>query len=104
MSALVCFTVVPDRLRRWEARLGDLSYGIYLNHFLVAALLLWIAEAAGRLIFGMYNKPAFGLFAAIGWTPPKTSRFRRECDSLIWVSDGGGGCGIRLAFSTLMNG
>ena len=65
VSALVCFTAVPDGLRRWESRFGDLTYGIYLNHFLVAASLLWIAEAYGAPIFGRYNKPEFGLWTAI---------------------------------------
>jgi peptidoglycan/LPS O-acetylase OafA/YrhL len=65
VSALVCFTVVPDALRRWESRLGDLTYGIYLNHFFVAAILLWIAEVYGSPIFGRYNKPEFGFWAAI---------------------------------------
>jgi peptidoglycan/LPS O-acetylase OafA/YrhL len=64
-SALVCFTVVPEWLRRWESRLGDLSYGIYLNHFAVAAILLWIAEAHGSEVFGRFNKPEFGLWAAL---------------------------------------
>ncbi len=66
VSALVCLTVVPERLRRWETRLGDLTYGIYLNHFLVAAGLLWMAEAYGGPIFGRYNDPAFGVIAALG--------------------------------------
>ena len=64
VSALVCFTAVPDALRHWESRLGDLTYGIYLNHFLVAAILLWIAEIYGSPIFGRYNKPEFGFWAA----------------------------------------
>jgi transposase InsO family protein len=44
------------------------------------------------------------LWRSLKWTPPRTSCFCRECNSLIWVSAGGGRCGIRLAFSTLMNG
>jgi hypothetical protein len=48
-------------------RLGDLTYGIYLNHFFVAATLLWIAEIFGSPIFGRYNKPEFGFWATIAW-------------------------------------
>ena len=65
VSALVCFTVVPQSFRRWESRFGDLTYGIYLNHFAVAAILLWVAELAGSPIFGRYNKPEFGVWTAI---------------------------------------
>jgi peptidoglycan/LPS O-acetylase OafA/YrhL len=56
---------VPQSFRRWEMRLGDLTYGIYLNHFFVAAILLWIAEVYGSPIFGRYNKPEFGFWAVI---------------------------------------
>jgi peptidoglycan/LPS O-acetylase OafA/YrhL len=65
VSALVCFTVVPEALRRWETRVGDLTYGIYLNHFFVAATLLWIAEIYGAPIFGRFNKPEFAVWAVI---------------------------------------
>jgi peptidoglycan/LPS O-acetylase OafA/YrhL len=65
VSAMVCLTVMPERLRKWETRLGDLTYGIYLNHFLVAAILLWIAEVYGAPVFGRYNTPVFGISAAI---------------------------------------
>jgi peptidoglycan/LPS O-acetylase OafA/YrhL len=61
LSAVVCLTVMPQSLRRWESRLGDLSYGIYLNHFLVAGLLLWLAETIGGEPFGHYGRPAFVL-------------------------------------------
>jgi peptidoglycan/LPS O-acetylase OafA/YrhL len=61
LSAVVCLTVMPQALRRWESRLGDLSYGIYLNHFLVAGLLLWLAETIGGEPFGHYGRPAFVL-------------------------------------------
>jgi peptidoglycan/LPS O-acetylase OafA/YrhL len=43
LSAVVCLTVIPS----WESRLGDLSYGIYLNHFMVAMLLLWLSNILG---------------------------------------------------------
>jgi peptidoglycan/LPS O-acetylase OafA/YrhL len=61
LSAIVCLTVMPERLRRIESRVGDLSYGIYLNHFMVAGLLMWITEAVGREIFGHYSAIEFGL-------------------------------------------
>jgi peptidoglycan/LPS O-acetylase OafA/YrhL len=61
LSAIVCLTVMPERLRRIESRVGDLSYGIYLNHFMVAGLLMWITEAVGREIFGHYSTIGFGL-------------------------------------------
>jgi peptidoglycan/LPS O-acetylase OafA/YrhL len=66
VSALVCLTIVPEGLRRWEARLGDLSYGIYLNHVLMAGLLMWIAEAYRPWLFGTFNQPAFGLSVVVG--------------------------------------
>jgi len=65
LSAVVCLTVVPAALRRWESRLGDLSYGIYLNHFLVAGLLLWLSEAVGWELFGRYDRAAFGVYAIL---------------------------------------
>ena len=65
LSAVVCLTVVPAQLRRWESRLGDLSYGIYLNHFLVAGLLLWLSEAVGWELFGRYDRAAFGVYAIL---------------------------------------
>src|SRR5262245_10416693 len=54
VSAAVSLTIMPQALKSWEARLGDLSYGIYLNHFLVAGLLLWLAEAIGGEPFGRW--------------------------------------------------
>ncbi len=65
VSAAVCLTVTPQALKSWEARLGDLSYGIYLNHFLVAGLLLWLAEAIGGEPFGRYGRASFGLVAIL---------------------------------------
>ena len=65
LSAAVCLTVVPQTLKSWESRLGDLSYGIYLNHFLVAGLLLWLAEAIGGEPFGRYGRASFGLVAIL---------------------------------------
>jgi peptidoglycan/LPS O-acetylase OafA/YrhL len=73
LSAVVCLTAIPASLRRWESRLGDLSYGIYLNHFMVAMILLWLTNILGVEIFGSYNHEAFGwstmvassLFAAL---------------------------------------
>lgn len=65
LSAVVCLTAIPERLRRWETRIGDLSYGIYLNHLMIAGFLLWIAEAAGREVFGHYGDIGFGISAII---------------------------------------
>jgi peptidoglycan/LPS O-acetylase OafA/YrhL len=36
-------------------RLGDLSYGMYLNHFIVAVVMLQLASVVGLPIFGRYN-------------------------------------------------
>ena len=65
LSAVVCLTVMPASLRRWGSRLGDLSYGIYLNHFLVAGLLLWLAEIIGDEPFGRYGRPAFVILVLV---------------------------------------
>jgi peptidoglycan/LPS O-acetylase OafA/YrhL len=65
LSAVVCLTVVPPWLRRWESKLGNLSYGIYLNHFMVAGLLLWLMEAIGHEVFGFYASAGFGISLAI---------------------------------------
>ncbi len=46
-------------------RLGDLSYGMYLNHFIVAVLMLYVADFVGRPIFGRYNGGETA-FATIG--------------------------------------
>lgn len=62
---MVCLTVVPPWLRRGESKLGNLSYGIYLNHFMVAGLLLWLMEAIGHEVFGFYASAGFGISLAI---------------------------------------
>jgi peptidoglycan/LPS O-acetylase OafA/YrhL len=65
VGGLVCLTIVPNWLRQWETRVGDLSYGIYLNHCLVAGILMWIAEASDPHLFGMFKQPQFGISVAV---------------------------------------
>jgi peptidoglycan/LPS O-acetylase OafA/YrhL len=65
LSAVVCLTAVPAWLRPWESRIGDLSYGIYLNHLMVAGLLLWLAQAVGSEVFGHYGAISFGVWAIV---------------------------------------
>lgn len=64
-TAAVCLMgPLPDRIERISESLGNLSYGIYLNHFICAALLLWAAELYGSDIFGTTLKTEFGLWCA----------------------------------------
>jgi hypothetical protein len=56
---------VPASLRGFESRLGDLSYGIYLNHSMVAGVLLWLANTIGGEPFGRYGTPGFVILILI---------------------------------------
>lgn len=42
-------------------RLGDLSYGLYLNHFIAAALMLVVADVAGSPLFGRTGDLGFSV-------------------------------------------
>jgi peptidoglycan/LPS O-acetylase OafA/YrhL len=63
IGAIVIFTRLPITLRSLDRTLGNLSYGIYLNHFLVAALMLTGCEALGKPVFGRLNQLPFGYYA-----------------------------------------
>lgn len=65
VTAAVCLMApLPARLRRLDNAVGNLSYGIYLNHFICAGILLWIAEILGSDVFGVTNHPGFGWWCA----------------------------------------
>jgi peptidoglycan/LPS O-acetylase OafA/YrhL len=52
-----------EREPRWSRTLGDLSYGIYLNHLLTAYLMLYAASLAGFSVFGRIGDVGFGVVA-----------------------------------------
>jgi transposase len=86
--------VVPAaELRRLEERVRDLERMLgrktMENEILKEALDLARAKKAILLS---------------SWTPPRTWQFCLVCDSIHRVRDGGGGCGVRLDFSTLRGG
>jgi peptidoglycan/LPS O-acetylase OafA/YrhL len=54
-TALVIQATRQRRESRVLRRLGDLSYGIYLNHFIVAVVMLAVANWVGYPVFGRYN-------------------------------------------------
>lgn len=67
MTALVIFTRVPEWAIKFDSAIGNLSYGVYLNQFLVAYLLLLVNETAQEKL-GRLNTLEFGLTAAIAST------------------------------------
>jgi len=54
---------MPDDESRWSKALGELSYGIYLNHFLTAWLLMYAGGVVGLSVFGRINTPGFAVVA-----------------------------------------
>lgn len=68
--AVVCFTRVPECFESIDRWFGNMSYGIYLNHFLVASLMLTADEIFARhfnyeRIFGIPNRTHFGVQAIV---------------------------------------
>ena len=66
--AAVCLTRIPEGLEPIDRWLGNMSYGIYLNHFFVASLMLTADEFFARYfnyerIFGTPNRTHFGVQA-----------------------------------------
>jgi len=60
---IACFASPSTFFCKVDRRIGDLSYGIYLNHFLIAQCMLSIAEICNFSIFGRVNHTSFGLWA-----------------------------------------
>jgi peptidoglycan/LPS O-acetylase OafA/YrhL len=70
LSVLACRTAVPERLRTLDGFIGNLSYGMYLNHLVVASALLAAGELAyersGAVLLSRGNSLRFGLLALLG--------------------------------------
>jgi peptidoglycan/LPS O-acetylase OafA/YrhL len=65
VTAAVIFSRVPEWFESFDRKLGELSYGIYINHFFVALVLLSIAGAANQPLFGRVNNTYFGLWCIL---------------------------------------
>lgn len=66
--AIVSLTVIvsaPKRETPQSRWLGDLSYGMYLNHFLVAWGVNWFGTATGIYPFGRINDVSYGVAAVL---------------------------------------
>jgi peptidoglycan/LPS O-acetylase OafA/YrhL len=48
---------------RWSRTLGELSYGIYLNHFLVVWIMNYLSMQLGFHVFGRFHDVGFGINA-----------------------------------------
>ncbi len=48
---------------RWSRTLGELSYGVYLNHFLVAWIMNYLSMQLGFHVFGRIHDMGFGIIA-----------------------------------------
>ncbi len=69
-TLFVVFCKIPAQWERYDALVGNLSYGIYLNQFLAGYFLLLaneiIASSFGLFqFFGRLNKGEFGLGSAV---------------------------------------
>jgi peptidoglycan/LPS O-acetylase OafA/YrhL len=66
LTALIVAGIIgTDQDGRVQRFWGDLSYGIYLNHLLVAWTLIWLSETIGLPLFGRMNEIGFGLSALL---------------------------------------
>jgi len=70
ITCLVVFSNMPSRFRRYDNMIGNLSYGIYLNQFLVGYLLLFANEKVFNSFgefqyFGRLNTERFGIAAVV---------------------------------------
>lgn len=64
VSIIPCFaSSSSSSFCKLDRKIGDLSYGIYLNHFLVAQCMLATAEIFNCSIFGRVNHASFGVWA-----------------------------------------
>lgn len=65
MGLLISWAILHDEGTEGHLSrsLGELSYGIYLNHLLVAWVMLWLSDLIGFHIFGRMNDLSFGVIA-----------------------------------------
>jgi peptidoglycan/LPS O-acetylase OafA/YrhL len=61
LCVALVLTNIPKKEPDWSRKLGDLSYGMYLNHFLIAWGFMYVGSFAGLSLFGRMNTPGFGL-------------------------------------------
>jgi peptidoglycan/LPS O-acetylase OafA/YrhL len=77
LCVALVLTNIPKKEPDWSRKLGDLSYGMYLNHFLIAWVFMYVSSLAGLSLFGRMNTPGFGLLglffsALFAWITLKT--------------------------------
>lgn len=60
------FIVISDKSSDPFRKLGDFSYGMYLNHLLVAWFMMWLSGKIGFYVFGRINELSFGVFTVVG--------------------------------------
>lgn len=71
ITMMMIFTRAEGQLKTLDHKLGELSYGIYVNQFVIAFGMMWAVEFFGRnynlsSIFGAsYNRLEFGIHAAV---------------------------------------
>ncbi len=71
VTMLVVFTSVDGTLKKINDQLGELSYGIYLNQYIIAFIMMLVNAFSARMfnfstVFGAgYNRLEFGIHAAV---------------------------------------